>query len=184
MNNDTIICADIAKDVFQVVMFRRGKRVSAKKGYKRAKFEQLIESKSSRCIWVMEACSGAQHWGRLVRCGGGQVILLCPRFVSRFRHHQKTDANDALAIYDAYCSSQMKPCPLKSVNQQGLQTLERVRQHYQDRKVKLSNAMRGHLAEFGIVFAKGYKHLKRQVPLILEDAANGLPYSARVAIPE
>ena len=182
MNNDTIICADIAKNIFQVAMFRQGQQISQNRSYKRVQFERLIQSKLKRCIWVMESCSGAQHWGRLIRERGQQVVLLSPRFVSKLRQGQKTDANDVLAIFDAYRSAQMKPCPLKSIEQQGLQTLERVREHYQTHKVRLSNAIRGHLSEFGLVLPTGYKHLRRKIPLILEDDTNGLPYSARMAL--
>lgn len=181
MKNRTVVAADIAKDVFQAVMFKYDKQCGANKSYKRKKFEQLITSMKP-AIFVMENCSGAQHWARLASLHGHEVVLLGPLFVSRFRQGQKTDANDAVAIYDAFNSRQMKPSPLKTLEQQGLQALEKVRAHYQNRKVALSNAMRGHLAEFGLVFPRGYGALKKHIPAILEDAENGIPMSARIAL--
>jgi transposase len=181
MINRTVITADIAKSVFQVVSFKNSQQVSPNKSYKRQQFEKLILN-TPPSIWVMENCTGAQHWARLAQSKGHEVILLGPLFVSRFRQGQKTDANDAIAIYDAFNARQMKPCPLKSVEQQGLQALEKVRARYQSQRTAISNAMRGHLADFGIVFPKGYGSLKKQIPSILEDAENGLPTSARIAL--
>lgn len=181
MNNRTVVAADIAKDVFQVVTFKNHKQTSANKSYKRHQFERFV-STMDPAILVMENCSGAQHWARMAQRNGHKVVLLGPLFVSRFRQGQKTDANDALAIYDAFHSRQMKPSPLKTLEQQGLQAIEKVRAHYQHRRVALSNAMRGHLAEFGVVFPRGYSALKKHIPAILEDAENGIPMSARIAL--
>lgn len=181
MKDTTVLCADIAKNVFQCVIFKNGHQSGANKAYKRDKFERLLRT-TEACVVVMENCTGAQHWARVAQRRGHQVILLAPRFVARFRQGQKTDANDALAIFDAYNSAQMQACPLKDVERQGLQTLERTRRHYQRKKTALSNAIRGHLAEFGMIMPKGYKVLKTRVPGILEDADNDLPYSARLAL--
>jgi len=181
MNNRTVIAADIAKSVFQCVKFKQGQQVGKNKAYKRAEFESLIV-KSHPSILVMETCTGAQHWARLARQHGHEVILIPPRVVTPYRHGQKTDANDAMAIYEASQRRHLKASPQKTVEQQSLSVLESVRCHYQRRKTKLSNSIRGHLAEFGIVMPKGYKALRAQLPLILEDADNGLPMQTRLAI--
>lgn len=181
MKNSTVIAADIAKNVFQYVQFKNGTQTSKNKPCTRARFEQLIVSSKPMTL-VMETCTGAQHWARLAKSHGHQAVLIPPKVVWAYRQGQKTDANDTMAIYEASQRKHLKASPLKTVGQQGLATLESVRYHYQKRKNKLSNAMRGHLAEFGIILPKGYKSLRAMLPFILEDAENGLPMSARLAI--
>ena len=183
MKDRTVIAADIAKNIFECVKFKNDCQVGKVKRYKRNQFSQLLVSREKFTL-VMETCSGAQHWARLARQYGHEAILIPPKVVSPYRQGQKTDANDAMAIYEASRRHQLKASVQKTVEQQGLSALESVRSHYQDRKKSLGNAMRGHLAEFGIVMPKGYKSLRSQMPLILEDAENGLPMSARLAINE
>ena len=181
MNNRTVISADIAKNVFQCVQFKNDKQVGKNKAYKRDQFAKLIMTSNPGKL-VMETCSGAQHWCRLAKEYGHEVVLIPPRVVTPYRQGQKTDANDAPAIYEASKRPKLKASPQKTVEQQGLGVLESARAHYQSRKNKLSNAIRGHLAEFGLIIPKSYSALRRQLPLILEDAENGLPMSARIAI--
>jgi transposase len=179
--NNSVIGLDIAKNVFQCVLFKNDRQIGKNKTYKRQAFIDLLTTHQPANV-VMEACSGAQHWARLAKAHGHEVILLPPRMVVAYRHGQKTDANDALAIYEASKRPKLKASPHKTLDQQALATLESVRAHYQSRKNRLGNALRGHLAEFGIVLAKGYASLRRHMPLILEDAENGLPMAARAAL--
>ena len=183
MKKNTVIAADIAKNVFECVKFENDKQVGNNRRLKRARFENMILTMKP-CKLVMEACSGAQHWARLAKAHGHTVVLIHPKLVAGYRQGQKTDANDAIAIYEASRREKLKECVQKTVDQQGLGLLESVRSHYQVRKKRLSNALRGHLAEFGIVMPKGYKTLRAQMPRILEDAENGLPLSARMALNE
>jgi len=183
MKDRIVIAADIAKNVFECVKFKNDRQVGKVKRYKRDQFSALLRSQEKFTL-VMETCSGAQHWTRLAKQHGHEVVLIPPKVVSPYRHGQKTDANDAMAIYEASRRHQLKASVQKTVEQQGLSALESVRSHYQDRKKSLGNAIRGHLAEFGIVMPKGYKSLRSQMPLILEDAENGVPMSARLAINE
>lgn len=181
MNNRTVIAADIAKNVFQCVQFKNNRQLGKNKAYKRNDFIKLITN-SPPSIFVMETCSGAQHWARLAKKHHHEVILIAPRIVAGYRQGQKTDANDALAIYAASQAPHVKASPQKTLTQQNLAALEGIRSHYTREKTKLSNAIRGHLAEFGIVIAKGYAHLRAQLPQILEDAENDLPDETRFAI--
>lgn len=182
MKHRTVICADIAKNVFQVIQFKNHKAISENKSYKRKDFIRLIENMSSGAILVMETCSGANHWARLAKRHGHDAVLISPRTVAGFRQGQKTDANDAIAIYEAYRSHALKPSPQKTLEQQSLATLESIRQHYQTEKTRLSNALRGLLAEFGLVFPSSYSALRKHLPLILEDAGNDLSMEARYAL--
>ena len=183
MKDRTVIAADIAKNVFECAFFKNDQQVGKVKRYKRAQFISLLNTHKHYKL-VMETCSGAQHWARLAIMQGHQAVLIPPKLVAGHRQGQKTDANDALAIYEASRRHNLKPSVIKTVEQQGLAALESVRSHYQNRKKSLNNAIRGHLAEFGIIMPKGYKSLRGQLPLILEDAENGLPICARTAINE
>ncbi len=183
MKDRIVIASDIAKNVFECVRFKNDRQVGKVKRYKRNQFSKPLVSREKFTL-VMETCSGAHHWARLARQYRHNVILIPPKVVAPYRQGQKTDANDAMAIYEASRRHQLKASVQKTVEQQGLSTLESVRSHYQDRKKSLGNAIRGHLAEFGLVMPKGYKSLRSQMPLILEDAENGLPMSARLAINE
>jgi len=181
MKDRIVIAVDIAKNVFEFVKYKNDKAVGKNKRIKRAQFEKMILT-MEHCKLVMESCSGAQHWARMAKVKGHMAVLIHPKLVQGYRQGQKTDANDALAIYEASRRDKLKECVQKTTDQQGLAMMESVRSHYQERKKRLSNAMRGHLAEFGIIMPKGYKHLRRQMPRILEDAENALPMSARIAL--
>lgn len=181
MKHRTVICADIAKNVFQVIQFKDHKAISQNKAYKRKDFIKLIKT-SKPSVLVMETCSGANHWARLAKHSNHEVVLISARTVAGFRQGQKTDANDAVAIYEAYRSHTLKPSPQKTLEQQHLATLESIRQHYQTEKTRLGNALRGLLAEFGLVFATSHSALRKNLPLILEDAENDLSDEVRYAI--
>ena len=183
MSYRTVIAADIAKTNFQCIQFRNHQPVSKSKNYKRAAFEKLITADKPMTL-VMESCSGAHHWARLAEEHGHEAVLIPPKTVTGFRQGHKTDTNDAYAIYDASCSVNLKLSIRKSLDTQALQVLGSVRDGYQNRKKQLSNALRGHLAEFGIVMPVGYATLKRQIPELLEDPDNGLPGSVRFALNE
>jgi len=183
MHHRTVIAADIAKTNFQCIQFRNHQAVSKSKNYKRPAFENLITADKPMTL-VMESCSGAHHWARLAEQHGHEVILIPPKTVTGFRQGHKTDTNDAYAIYDASRSVNLKLSVRKSLETQALQVLGSVRDGYQNRKKQLSNALRGHLAEFGIVMPKGYASLKRRLPGLLEDPDNGLPDAVRFALNE
>lgn len=181
MKYRNVICIDLAKNTFQILEFRGNEQIGKNRSVSRQQFIKLIETHRQSHL-VMESCTGAQHWARLARSHGHDVTLIPPKVVAKYRQNQKTDANDALAIYDAFHSRQLKPSPEKTRQHQELAVLEGARNRYQKKKTSLNNAMRGHLAEFGIVFAKGYSALNKHIPLILGDAENGLPDGVRMVI--
>lgn len=183
MTHRIVIAADIAKSSFQCVQFTNGKQSSKNRSFSRGQFEKLITRPKPMKL-VMETCGGAQHWARVAKRHGHEVVLIPPRFVKGFRQGQKTDANDAVAIFEASRSSNLKESVQSSAERQALGTLQTVRDRFQRRKTQVSNAIRGHLMEFGFTFGKGFSNLKRFVPGILEDAENELPMLARIAIGE
>lgn len=96
-----------------------------------------------------------------------------------FTRGNKNDANDALAIAEASSRPNLHPVSVKSIEQQDIQTLMRIRTRHQDARKDVTNQLRGLLSEYGIIIPKGIEQIARRLPLILEDAENGLTFIAR-----
>ena len=108
-----------------------------------------------RCLVGIEACPSAHHWGRELRALGHVVRLIPPSYVKAYLKRSKNDANDAAAICEAVTRPSMRFVPIKTKEQQAALMLHRTRQLLVRQRTMLSNALRGHLAELGIVSAKG-----------------------------
>jgi len=174
----TTIGLDIAKQVFQVhgadaegraVLGRRLRR-----GQVAAFFANLTP-----CVVGLEACCGAHYWSRVISGFGHTVRLMAPQFVKPYVKSNKNDANDAEAICEAVTRPQMRFVPAKSVEQQDIQSLHRVRSRLVRSRTQLANQIRGLLAEYGIVLPQQIGQLRRGLPLILEDATNELTAFSR-----
>lgn len=178
MFNNNVIAIDLAKSSFHVCVLNKQNKVTTNRSFTRSKMmEWLIKQPES--IVAIEACGSAHFWARFVTEHGHTPMLLPPKFVTPFRKGHKTDANDALAIAIAAKQPQIKTSAVKTTEQQGLQSIERMRQHHSDSKTSLSNMLRGLIYEFGITIPKGDTSLKKAVPLILEDAENNVPMAFR-----
>jgi len=129
----------------------------------RAKLFELINELAPATI-AMEACPGAHYWGRRFQKAGHQVRLIHPRFVKPFVRGAKNDAVDAQAIYDAASRPTMRFVPVKTLAQQDLQALHRVRERLVCQRTALINQTRGLLAEYGIVLPKGPAKLVAEGP--------------------
>ena len=101
--------------------------------------------------------------------------IIPAKAVSPFRQGHKTDSNDALAVAEAACRPNIKEAPMKTVEQQGIQAIQRSRELLVHDRTALSNHIRGLLMEFGIVIPQGFAALHRRIPEVLEDAENELP---------
>ena len=132
----------------------------------------------------MESCGGANYWARFVQSHGHEVMIIPPRQVKPFRTGQKTDANDAMAIAIASQAPNIKPARCLTIDQQGLQAVERMRGMLDKQKLQLSNQIRGLLLEFGIVISQGTSAFKKRIPEILEDASNDLSFAVRESLDE
>lgn len=174
MSQSNTIGVDLAKNVIQVsVVTPRGKELS-NKALSRKKFAEFLVKQSPSLV-AFEACASAHHWGRLAREAGHHVRVLPAIAVAPYRQGHKTDRNDALAVAEAAVRPNIKEAPLKSVEQQGLQAIQRSREMLVRERTALSNHIRGLLLEFGIAIPKGFIHLHQAVPQVLEDGENGLP---------
>ncbi len=178
MSQNNVIAIDLAKNVFDVCVVNKDSKIVSTKRLARRQLSKFLAHQAPSLI-AMEACTGAHYWSRIAQAHGHQAVQVSARFVAAFRQGHKTDANDALAIAIAARQPKLKTTAVKTVDQQDLQSCHRVYEHLVEQRTAVSNMIRGLLAEFGIVFPKGFSALKRHVPLVLEDAENGLPFSFR-----
>ncbi len=122
----------------------------------------------------MEACSSAHYWARAIEKLGHRVKLISPQFVVPYRKGNKNDPSDAEAICEAVTRPSMRFVPIKSVAQQDIQALHRVREQVIKNRTALANQVRGLLRERGIVVARAIARLRRALPVIVEDSTSGL----------
>ena len=169
----TTIGLDLAKNIFHVVCLdAHGKEVK-KRMLRR---NQVLEffTQMPPCQVSMEACAGSHYWGRQLRALGHNVKLISPQHVKPYLRGNKNDYNDARAIAEAATRPEMPTVGIKTVAEQDMQALHRMRSQCMRDRTALSNSLRGLLGEYGIVFTTGVATLRRAIPEILEDADNGL----------
>jgi transposase len=121
-------------------------------------------------VIAMEACASAHYWGRRFLATGHQIRLINPRFVKPFVKGSKNDAADAEAIYEAALRPTMRFVPVKSIEQQDLQSLHRARERVVCARTALINHMRGLLAEYGVILPQGAWRFTTQVTTAIEEA--------------
>jgi len=163
------IGVDLAKSVFEVAVSAVPGRVSERRRLSRAALTSFFATRPPAEV-LLEACGSAHHWGRELQRLGHRVALLHPRDVARYRTGNKTDRTDAKALLEAGRNEQVRPVPVKSVEQQAVVALHRLRQGYLQTRTARINAVRGHLREFGCVVPVGAQHL---VPRAYEALATG-----------
>jgi transposase len=174
MTKLNVIGVDLAKTVIQVSVLSPSNRELRNSAFTRRKFAEFLDRQSSSLV-VFEACATAHYWARVAPRHGHQVKIIPAKAVTPFRQGHKTDENDALAVAEAARRPNVKLAPLKTVEQQGMQAIQRSRELLVHERVSLSNHIRGLLLEFGIVIPQGFAALYRQLPEILEDGDNELP---------
>jgi len=173
----TTVGIDLAKSVFSL----HGVDASGKMVLRRTvRRDRLVETVAALapCLIGMEACSGAHEWGRRFQEYGHTVKLMAPKFVAPYRKSDKNDGNDAEAICEAVTRPSMRFVPVKSVEQQALLALHRVRQGFVVERTAIINRLRGLMTEFGVVLALRSVTVRRQAA----QAAEALPELARGAI--
>ena len=177
----TTIGIDLAKSVFQIHgVDQRGKTV-LKKQLKRVQMAVFFANLSP-CLIGMEACGGAHHWARKLQGFGHTVRLMAPQFVKPYVKSNKNDAADAQAICEAVARPSMRFVAIKSVEQQAVLALHRVRQGFVKSRTAQANQIRGLLGEYGLIIPQGIAHIAKRVPELIEDASNELPGSFRVLV--
>ncbi len=177
MNNVTVIGLDIGKRVFQVHGVDRDGKVALQKKLRREEMRRFFSALPS-CRVALEACATAHYWARELTKLGHDVRLLPPQYVKPYVLRQKNDAADAAAICEASTRERIPTTPVKSEDQQALRVIQRTHQLLSRQRVMLINAIRSHMAEFGILAPAGPQHVGRLIERISDPEAK-LPDSVR-----
>ena len=171
---------DLAKNVFQVHGVDRSEKAVWRCKLVRGDWiKALLAQIEPGCEIGMEACSGAHHWARLLQAKGFTVKLIAPQFVKPYVKSNKNDANDAEAICEAMSRPHMRFVAVKTVEQQDIQAVHRVRASLIDQRKAKGNQIRGLASEYGLVAPKELLHLRAAIPRWLEDWGNGLSERVR-----
>ena len=126
------------------------------------------------CLVGIEACAGAHYWARLLSSYGHKVKLIAPQFVKPYVKSNKNDRVDAEAICEAVQRPNMRFVAIRTVEQQDVQCLHHIRSQVVANRTAQVNQIRGLLLEYGIDIPQGRAKVRKRLPLILEDAENGL----------
>lgn len=169
MVESKIIAVDLAKDVFEVALANAAHRVVSRQRLSRTKLRRLLESHPPALI-VMEACGSAHDWGRRSLAAGHQVKLLPAQYVRPYRRGNKTDRADTDALLEAHRCEGIKPVPVRSVEQQQIQQLHRIREQWKRTRVQRINGLRGFLRELGYPIPTGALTAQRHAREIIDAA--------------
>ena len=172
---------DLGKSFFQVHGVDVGGAVVVQRRLTRSRLLAFF-AKQPACLVGMEACAAAHHWGRELRKLGHRVRLMPPRYVKPYVKRQKNDAADAEAICEAVTRPNMRFVEIKTCEQQGILVLHRVRLMLTRQRVQLSNAIRGHMAEYGLVAPVGRNGLQRLIAIIEDAEDSRVPAMARASL--
>jgi transposase len=181
MGEVSTIGLDIAKSVFQIHGVDADGTVVIRKRVSRAKVLEFF-SDLPPCLVGIEACPTAHHWSRELQGLGHTVRLMPPSYVKAYLKRSKNDANDAAAICEAVQRPTMRFVPIKTRDQQAALMLHRTRQLLVRQRTMLSNAMRGHLAELGILSAKGRHGTAALLKIIADTKDDRVPLVAHACL--
>jgi transposase len=180
VNEVSTVGLDLAKHVFQVHGADSAGAVIFRKKLRRGQILSFFAT-LPRCTVAMEACGGGHYWGREIAKLGHAVKLIAPAYVKPFVKRQKNDAADAEAICEAAQRPTMRFVAVKSEAAQAAIVIFRTRDLLVRQRTQSINALRGHLAEFGVIAARGPFHVSRLIGAI-EDPASDLPQAARAVL--
>jgi len=172
------IAVDLAKNVFEIGVSDRPGHVKKTHRLTRAKFLKFfVDQEESRV--VMEACGSAHYWAREIRQFGHDVRLISPQYVKPYVQRNKTDRADVKGLLEADRNSDIHSVPVKTVAQQQLTALHRVRSRWMATRIARMNTLRGLLREFGLTIPVGARHVIPGATELIEDAEVDLPEGLR-----
>src|SRR5512139_1733777 len=178
MRTITTIGLDIAKSVFQVHRVDAAGQVVIRRQLKRRYVLAFFE-KLPPCLVGIEACASSHHWSRELQALGHTVRLMPPAYVKPYVKRQKNDATDAEAICEAVTRPNMRFVATKTPEQQSCMTLHRTRHLFIRQQTSVINAIRAHLAEFGIVAPVGRKGVEDLLRVIADASDKRVPEVVR-----
>ena len=178
MEDVAVVGVDLAKSVFQVHGIDAQGQVVLRRKLSRSKLLSFFE-KLAPCLVGMETCASANYWARELMALGHEVRLMPPQYVKPYVKRSKNDASDAEAICEAVTRPTMRFVGVKSSDQQSVLVLHRTRLILTRQRTQIANAIRAHLAEFGVVAPVGRQGLDRLFTVIADESDQRLPASAR-----
>jgi transposase len=177
----TTIGLDIAKSVFQVHGVDAGGQVVMRRQLKR-RYVLTFFQKLPSCLVGIEACASSHHWSRELQTLGHKVRLMPPAYVKPYVKRQKNDATDAEAICEAVSRPNMRFVETKTPEQQSCLVLHRTRHLFIRQQTAVINAIRAHLAEFGIIAPVGRNGVEQLLGVVADASDKRLPEVARACV--
>jgi len=181
MEEVVVVGIDLAKSVFQVHGVDAHGKVVLRQRLSRARLLPFF-MKLPACLIGMETCASANHWARELIALGHEVRLMPPHYVKPYVKRSKNDASDAEAICEAVTRPTMRFVGVKSPEQQSVLVLHRTRLILTRQRTQIGNAIRAHLAEFGIVAPVGRQGLDRLFAVITDPSDTRVPVAARACL--
>lgn len=170
----TTIAVDLAKSVFEVAVSQRPGHVAERRRLSRGQFSRFLATRAPATV-VMEACGTAHFWGRYAQARGHRVLLMPPHAVRPYVLRNKTDGADAKGLLEAVRNEDVRPVPLKSVDQHVLAGLHRMRSAWMATRTARLNTVRGLLRELGIAIPVGARQVVPHVWTLVADADCPVP---------
>jgi len=174
----TLVGVDLASTVFEVAISYQPGRVAKTRRLSRSKFFAFFATLPPATV-VMEACGSAHFWARKLQAAGHRVVLLPPSLVNPYVTRNKTDRADAKGLLEAHRNADIRPVPAKSVFQQTLGSLHRIRSGCVQRRTAVINSVRGLLREFGILRPGGARKFVERLRPLVADAEVEIPDALR-----
>lgn len=172
--NATTVAVDLAKHVFQLAVADSHWRIVETQRLSRSQFERWFVNRHVDLV-VMEACGSAHFWARWLNALGIEVRLLPAQYVRAYVRRNKTDSADAAALLEAARACDLRPVRIKSVEQQALQGLHRIRSLWMTTRTSRINALRGFCREFGIAIPQGARTGVEVIGRVLADPRSAVP---------
>ena len=174
----TTVAVDLAKSVFQIAVADDKWNVVGQERLTRSQFERWFQNRDIGLV-VMEACGSAHHWGRWFNQRGIPVKLLPAAYIRAYVKRNKTDAADACALLEAARCADIVPVQVKSLEQQALQGLHRIRSRWMATRTSRINTLRGFCREFGLVVPMGARTGVEAMSRALADPNSAVPLLIR-----
>ena len=174
----TTVAVDLAKSVFQIAVADDNWKVVEQHRLTRSQFERWFQNRAVGRV-IMEACGSAHHWARWLSGQGIEVSLLPAAYIRAYVKRNKTDAADACALLEAARCADIVPVRVKSIEQQALQGLHRIRSLWMGTRTSRINALRGFCREFGLVVPQGARTGIETIARVLADPHSAVPLLIR-----
>jgi transposase len=168
------IAVDLSKTVFEIAVSNHPGRVCERRRLSRAQLVPFFANRPAATV-LLEACGSAHHWARQIEPLGHQVLLLPPHQTRRYVLRDKTDGADADALLEAHRNEKILPVPVKTIAQQTLTALHRIRSGWVQTRTARLNAIRGTLREIGLFIPQGARQVLPALAAFLSDPQQPIP---------